>query len=775
MAAFEGSQKSQLQGVSQQVPRERLEGQVSAQDNMLSDAVSGLRRRPGAELRQVMQLGTTRECVLGWSTDIGGRQVKLLLNLTDGILRIYTDDWQELKVMDANPYLVTSDRRNIRMTVVGDSLVIANVAVKPKLGATNPDVVDPTNKGFAFIRTGAFDRKYTISVGVEGGVLKDYTHTTPAATVTGAAQKAAPEQIAEELKTLIEADGYTVTAAGAFLFIQQAGAVKLRITTTAPATYIGVSNTSYIQTTGDLPSRLPPEAHGYPIAVGSLVDPTYYRYDTHRTAWLESGAYGSPGSLDDMPVLLKYTDGDWVYSAKYEGRLAGDGNSNPDPAFLNGITGIGSFQSRLVLLAGSQVCMSASNKPDRFYRTTINSLVASDPIGVGASANSSAAYEYCEPFQKDLLLFSQKYQALVPGGNAALTPTNASVVITSTYEADMASRPVAIGRTMMYPAPRSRDFYGVMEMVPSQYTDSQYLSEDVTAHLPKYLAGRCRFGVSSSVANIACFASTADHRVLYVHEYMWSGQEKVQQAWHRWTFPYDIADAFFSGADINLVMVNGANVAIATIDPRIGTLTRDAARRPFMDMFTDVTVADNVALIPPKLLQFDPTVGERLEMADTAMDLMGERVGVEERLQDRLITVPSFDVGSASMGLTYRSSFSPTTPMVKDHNNVVISSNKLTLLRYMIGTANSYEYNAIVRDSSMSGNGVDAEQMAVLFWGSAELDLGSPRVNTESVATIPCRTNASTTTLVLYTDGLGEMNIISMEYVCRFNQKLRRR
>lgn len=50
MAALDGAIKSLMQGVSQQVPRERLDGQVSTQVNMLSDVVNGMRRRPGARL-----------------------------------------------------------------------------------------------------------------------------------------------------------------------------------------------------------------------------------------------------------------------------------------------------------------------------------------------------------------------------------------------------------------------------------------------------------------------------------------------------------------------------------------------------------------------------------------------------------------------------------------------------------------------------------------------------------------------------------------------------
>ena len=46
---FDGVIPSLLQGVSQQIPRERLQGQLTTQRNMLSDLVTGIRRRPGLQ------------------------------------------------------------------------------------------------------------------------------------------------------------------------------------------------------------------------------------------------------------------------------------------------------------------------------------------------------------------------------------------------------------------------------------------------------------------------------------------------------------------------------------------------------------------------------------------------------------------------------------------------------------------------------------------------------------------------------------------------------
>ena len=92
------------------------------------------------------------------------------------------------------------------------------------------------------------------------------------------------------------------------------------------------------------------------------------------------------------------------------------------------------------MLSGPTASLSGSNKPERWFRSTLTEIVDNDPIQVGASANSSAAYKYAVPFQKDLLLFADKYQALIPSGNTALTPRNATVVITSNFESDLGAQ-----------------------------------------------------------------------------------------------------------------------------------------------------------------------------------------------------------------------------------------------------------------------------------------------------------------------------------------------
>lgn len=776
MALFEGSHKSVLQGVSQQVARERQEGQVSAQLNMMSDPVTNLRRRPGAARRSSTTIeDASVDTILGWETDLGGYRRHVLLDTTTGTLRMLNEDYTLDQELAPNSYLVAPAARDIRWTTIGDDLILANTTIKPTkgAGATN----NPKAAGFFFIKAGSLNRTYSITLSYgTGPTVVTATYSTPTGTGAGDAALSTPEYIAQQLVTGLTGAGRTVTRDGANVFIQAAANVE--ITSPTGDLYVITSGQAYVSVAANLPPKLPSVANDYIISTGSLSSPTYFKYVASSGAWLECGDYASPLTLTNMPVRVRRNTGDtaWEYdTSPYEGRFAGDDTSSPDPNFLTrGITGLSSFQGRLVILSGHRVNMSASNKPNRFYRSTVTSVLDSDPIEVGAQANSSAAYEYAVQFQKDLLLFSKKYQALVPALNTAITPRTASVVITSTFEADTGSTPITLGRTLMYPAPRSADFFGVMEMLPSPYTDSQYISNDVTVHLPKYMAGGCRFSVSSTVASMALFGPSGDTRQLIVHEYLWDGDNKIQQAWHQWQFPYPIATAYFSGSDIILLFVVGDQVVHATIDPRIGTITAAAEVRPYLDLYYFDDVVDREITLPAWLIALDANAKTKVLLSNSSDALAGEVVGVSDRSTNTLQTVRSFANGRVAVGFPFRSSMVPTVPMVKDSNGVKISSNKLSLLRYMITTRNSAEFKITVRDNASEG-AVDPQSGPTLYWSSTELSLGMPRVNSESTTIVPCRTAADTTTVEIYTEGTQELNIIGLEYACRYSQKYRRR
>ena len=888
MSTYEAAYKSLLQGVSQQLPEERLPGQLTSQVNMVSDPVTNLRRRPGVLFRKSWAWASADyEHSLGWFTDIAGSRVHILLNTNTGNIRILNENFVEEASLNAGAYLVNADPTHIRATSVGNEFFLCNVDKSPvvQYGTTDPN---PANSGFFYIVSGAFSKGYNVNI-VHGDGALTATYTTPSGTGSGDAALATPEYIAEQLYnqlagnsfsdvriTGVNGTGYVydfqlqenigssitpnwvnrtapfeMTASriangflrfryeseagevvslnfqvkvggtwqstvytsdsialywrdygqpayetvplpvftsqvtltgyptlfvqrdGPYVFVSRAGGIS--VNTSVGSGFMVASKSGVVPSTGDLPAHLPSAANGFICRVGTGDSPQYYRYNHLTTEWSEAGAWGSPNNTTNVPISILWNGTAWALNtAAFDGRNAGDDDSNELHEWMTyGITGMGTYQGRLVLMSGPLVSLSASNKPRQFFRSTVSSLLNSDAIEVGAGMNSAAAYEWAIPFQKDLVLFSRTYQAVIPSGNSAITPATATVVPTSTHETDTTSSPITLGRTLMYCTPKSEDFFGAMEMIPSNYTDSQYVSQDSTPHLPKFMGGRCRFAVSSGVASLALFSPSGDPYSLVVHEYHWDGETKVQQAWHQWTFEYPIACAYFASDVVVLAFIQNGNIVLGTVDPRAGALNASSERRPFLDLNVSASIVDNTVTIPAWMLSFDPLIRDKLKLVMVTGALAGEEVGFTNgATANTLTTVLSHPSGTVGIGIPYYSGVIPSPPGVKDYNDQTIHSGKATLQRYMVGTKNSSEFTVNVTDAYSTG-----EDLAVptLSWSSPELELGRGLYADTSISIVPCRTDLRSTAMEVSTEGTGELNITSLEYVAKYHPKIKRR
>lgn len=781
MSSYETSYESLLQGVSQQVPRARLPGQLAAQENMLSDPVTGLRRRPGIKHTVSDSFPTAKvDSVVCWFTDVAGEQCHIMVESVTGTVVIRDNKYTEIKRFSNIDYLKAPLAAALRMSSVGDSVFIANVIKKPTQSSSGAGT-NPAQQGFYYIKASAFSKEYKVTVSNATGSFTS-TYSTPDGTSAGDAALSSTEYIAQKIADGINigyaTHGIGTVVQGAYVFLHMS-TVNGVLSATSPSgsNYIVASKSSSVRMEEDLPASLPSLADGYIVTTGVDTAKVYYKFDSTRQAWVETGAWGSPTSLTNMPVEIYYDGNDWVLDQSgFEGRLSGDDTTNEIPYFADiGITGMASYQGRLVLLSGPWVSMSASNKPRRFFRSTVAELVDSDPIHIGSSANSSAAYEYAVPFNKDLLLFSARYQALIPSGSTAITPRTAQIVVTSTYSADTLSTPIGLGRTLMYPAPRSQDFFGLMEMLPSPYTDSQYVSHDSTEHLPKYLAGRCRFSVSSSVASMVMFGQSTDTKSVILHEFAWDGDEKALKAWHRWTFEYPIAYAYFSGELVNVVSINNGKLNLSTLDPRAGTVADDGVYRPFWDYYVKIPIVSNTGQLPSDIVSFYGAADTKtVRAAFAAGDLGGQEIGIQVDAVGN-ITVPSgIDDCDIVVGMCYESGFAPSQPTIRDENGYPLTTNKHTLLRYHLGVEATEAFNVEVRDT---GNETDPSKYPInpIRWTSPELQLGRAPVSGDEMVILPLRTNAHKTHVYISTSAAGDLNALSIEYVGRYNQRVRRR
>lgn len=773
--ALEGAVSSLLQGVSQQVARERLPGQVTAQVNMLSDPVTGVRRRPSSEhVRTLDVAASNRDSVFSayLERDTGSRH--LVINTASGILTLLGPDGSTEILRQSFSYLLASSRRSLQITSLAGRTYILNTEKRPSGEVDNSGKIDPTIGGFFFVKSGAFSKRYAVSVFWDGG-RAEVEYTTPDGLTAGDAAKSVPEWIAEQLAEKLRQAGVTwIARDGSTCFLSSAAHRNLRVVSESGSAYMGWSNQSMVALESDLPARLPPGGNGYICAVGnSDLSTVWYRYDVTRGVWLETGAYGSVTRIPyDVPLVC---DGDTVGLWAMEGRLAGDDNTNEAPSFLRDrrITGIGTYQGRLVLLSGANVCMSAAGKPERFFRSTVTSLEDVDRIDISSGSAQNSVFRQAVQFNKDLILIGDSTQAVVPATQNIISPTNASIVLTSDLACQADVVPAQTAQTLLYASPRSQSFSAVLELLPSQYASSQYVSQDITTHIPRYIAGKVRFMASSSASNMVVFGTQGDPSSLIVHEYHFNAEGKVQQAWHQWKFPFWVAAAHFSLDRLYVFGMprgdGGSALYVMVIDPKQGGVNFDGAVLPYIDARTVASVTGGSGSVPQFLRALYDGPGSL-----TGAYLDGPKAGEEIALTVNpsnwtFTTPPSHPDGVIRVGLRYTSILAPTPPLLRDQSGAIVSTAPVRLLRYELTLQSSGEFDIQVQDTA---RGADRTGVyTALLMNSLELDPSQAMRWGVGRIVVPCRTNAASTVMTLTSSGTQEMNVLDIEYILKHNQR----
>ena len=128
MAVYESGYPSLIQGASQQVPDKRLDGQVSNQLNMVSDALTGLRRRKGFELLRFLE---NSDDARFWWFSISGASYMIAHNYSTGSIRVYSD--KGILVGSIQNNYLKGAYQDFQYTSVSGLGAVLNTQVLPKM------------------------------------------------------------------------------------------------------------------------------------------------------------------------------------------------------------------------------------------------------------------------------------------------------------------------------------------------------------------------------------------------------------------------------------------------------------------------------------------------------------------------------------------------------------------------------------------------------------------------------------------------------------------
>lgn len=119
-----------------------------------------------------------------------------------------------------------------------------------------------------------------------------------------------------------------------------------------------------------------------------------------------------------------------------------------------------------------------------FFRTTVTALLDSDPIDVRVSTRKVTNLKSAQAFQENLVIFSEKEQFILKGGDL-LTPSTVSITQSTNFDYEATVDPIALGSFIYFPFKRG-DYSGIREYSLNATSDV-YDSDEITQHVPRYI------------------------------------------------------------------------------------------------------------------------------------------------------------------------------------------------------------------------------------------------------------------------------------------------
>lgn len=771
MSVYEGVYKSFLQGVSQQTPQERTDGQLGEQINMLSDPVTGLRRRGGVKF--VKNLVDTPSSAYIEIVEFSGVPYTVTIDTATGTVRVYSSFATGTTLLSTtqNNYFKASSKTVLRSTIAREKYYIVNTEKVPtKQNLTTNTRKNPDKFGYFSIRGSEFSK--TFSVSIRYGAFS-ITNVQTASSDTAA--QASPEHIANKFYTGLNGtpsvtDLFNVTLSGTTIALEvkdKTSTGSLNIESSTTGGYLMTSGTSRVSSKSELLGTLPIALDGYTVAVGSTGNSAYYQYNDSTKQWAEVGVYEVPYKVINEPMYLHLNEAGTpeLKTLGIKSRSAGDEDNNPLPKFIGyGITGISSYQSRLVILNGSYVNLSKTTDYSEYMRTSVTELLDDDPIEIASAASSSAQYEYAIPYNKDLVLIAQGQQAVIPANATVLTPKTAVIYPSTKIDLSLAVQPVVVARTMYYTYQRGEDFYQVGEFIPNTYTEAQYYSQNITDHIPLYAEGVCTSMTASSTNNMVVMSS--DGYSVLVNQYMWQGDDRPLMSFHKWVFNRKVIHVQFLEEFLVLYMDNGeGKVVVGTLNVQLNQL--DDKPIPYLDFYHYIDVQNGEAI-----LDVDNVANAVTSYTDMVASIYDSRTQRHKEVQFKVdfFTFKCPYEGRVAFGEAYSSTFTLTPPFIKDDAGKVIAGTRSTIQQLRMTFKNTGSFDVSVKDTM--GTAYIGEGNTALTW--SEADLGYSWINSIGAVTIPCRTRLASTECTVQTKGTTDMNLVSTEYVLRIAQKRRR-
>ncbi|QHJ79426.1 MAG: hypothetical protein [Caudoviricetes sp.] len=778
-----------VQGVSQQPDRIRQEGQCTLQENFLPDLVKGLTKRPSTRFIASLFSGSLNPLNKYHSYDRGDEAYFMYIAPNSNTLEVYGIDGRKHIVTGADTYINTPDPyRNLDMKTIGDYTFITNKTVNVLMSSEKSP--SNTNDGIVYLQYATYGRTYAISV--NGTDIA--TYVTPDGSDASQSPKIDTSYIMNDLYLQIHGSttppypaqtAYVVELHDNVMFIKKADGSDFTLTTRDGAKG---DDMIAIKDSVTSVSQLPPFApNGTVLRItgeGKSTKDDYWLKavtGSSKIRWVETVEPNIPIKFDasTMPhTLVRDTiDGSGIATfvlqeSPWNEREVGGEDSNPLPDFIDvdnplPINATGVFQNRLFFLSGEAWVAGRSGFFFNFWKETSQSSTDSDPIsGYADTDRVNNLYQY-QILDGDLALFSDGAQLAIRG-DQPVKSDNLTLEQVTAYPNNQHIQPQAGGENIFFAYDMS-GYTGIREMFTDNYTDTKK-AQPVTDYVNKYLVGNCIQMLTSPNFNTMMVRTDNNRNVVYVYDWLWQNQQKVQSAWHTWSFDSEINYLFYIEDDMYILNTHNGTVGLDVLkmvnDPDDAGLSFSicADHKVSVTATYDPDAGTYSFVAPYDTDNLVATISTGGRLTDIGSSIQLTKSGRTYTTNDNLADKANCQV---LIGTRYNSRYIPTKPTVKDARERVIGLDKIIVSNLYI----NYEETGYIKVTATDKYGATRSyQFFGRIMNTGDNLIGSPVIGDGSFRA-PIRKRADDMVVTIESDSHFPLTIRDLEMNGQFHQR----
>ena len=267
--------------------------------------------------------------------------------------------------------------------------------------------------------------------------------------------------------------------------------------------------------------------------------------------------------------------------APWKDRETGDLNTNPWPSMVGRtISSVFFTQNRLGFTCGDKVVLSEAAGHYNLFRTSVLSLIASDPIDIGSAHPVSAKFHSAVEWDRGALLQSDVAQFHL-NGDPVLSPATVRLDLLSQYPNANTCSPLPAGGKVYLTQKRSGATTVLAYEAPRDFPPT---AENVTEHVPTYVSGSPLQMAGDASLGFLAVLTDSDRSVLYVYFYRHREDGvRVQSAWSKWQLPAGSSIRSMSMADgvLTLIVKRADGVYLETLD--VGEVSTASEKTRYLD------------------------------------------------------------------------------------------------------------------------------------------------------------------------------------------------